>query len=132
MLRVERAEHFGDEADTERWGGAESHPAALEARELGQFAPHRLRVGEHAPSKWQQRLARDGQRAASAGTVEQLGAEILLEGGDLTAQRGLGEIELLGGAGEVAEPSHLDEAPELLEVHADSVRASRRRNICIG
>ncbi len=117
MRRVERAEHLGDEADAQGGRGAEAHPAALEAGELGELAAHRLRVGEHAPGERQQRLARDRQRAAAAGAVEQLGAEILLERGDLAAQRGLGEVQLLGGAGEVAEPGDLDEAAQLLEVH---------------
>ena len=132
MLRVERAEHLGDEADAQGGGGAEPHPAALEAGEFGEFAPHRFGVGEHAARERQQRFARDRQRAAAAGPVEQLGAEILLERGDLAAQRGLGEVQLLGGTGEVAEPGHLDEAAQLLEVHIDSVRASSRRYICIG
>ena len=132
MLRVERAEHLGDEADAQGGGGAEPHPAALEAGEFGEFAPHRFGVGEHAARERQQRLARDRQRAAAAGAVEQLGAEILLERGDLAAQRGLGEVQLLGGTGEVAEAGHLDEAAQLLEVHVDSLRASSRRYICIG
>ena len=59
-------------------------------------------------------------------------AEVLLERGDLAAQRGLGEVQLLGGPGEVAEAGHLDEAAQLLEVHIDSVRVSSQRYICIG
>ena len=124
MLRVERAEHLGDEADAQRGGRAEPHPAALEAGEFGEFAPDRFSVGEHAAGERQQRFARGRQRAAAAGPVEQLGAEILLERGDLAAQRGLGEVQLLGGAGEVAEPSHLHEAAQLLQVHIDSLGAS--------
>ena len=123
MLRVERAEHLGDEADAQGGGGAEAHPAALEAGELGEFAPDGFGVGEHAARERQQRLARDRQGAAAAGAVEQLGAEVLLERGDLAAQRGLGEVQLLGGTGEVAEPGHLDEAAQLLEVHVDSLCA---------
>ena len=42
--------------------------------------------------------------------VEQVGAEILFEGCDLPAQRGLREVKLLGSASEVSEFSHLDEA----------------------
>ena len=100
--------------------------------EFGEFAPHRFGVGEHAARERQQRLARDRQRAAAAGAVEELGAEILLERGDLAAQRGLRQVQLLGGPGEVAEPSHLDEAAQLLEVHIHSLRASSLRYICIG
>ena len=88
MLRVERAELFGDEADARRGGGAEPHPAALEASEFGEFAPHRFRVGEHAARERQQRFARGRERAASAGAVEQLSTEILLERGDRRLSEG--------------------------------------------
>ena len=132
MLRVERAEHLGDEADAQGGGGAEPHPSTLEAGEFGEFAAHRFGVGEHAARERQQRLARGRQRAAAAGAMEQLGAEIVLERGDLAAQRGLCEVQLFCGTGEVAEAGHLDEAAQLLEVHINSVRASSRRYICIG
>jgi hypothetical protein len=45
--------------------------------------------------------------------VEQLGAEVLLERGDLTAQRGLGEVQRLGRTGEVAELGHRHESSQL-------------------
>src|SRR5687767_4488196 len=64
--------------------------------------------------------------------MEQLGAEVLLECGDLAAQGGLCEVELLGGAREVSELSHLDKAAQLLQVHIDSISASPRAVICIG
>ena len=103
MLRVERAEHLRDEADAQRGRRAEPHPAALESGELGELATHRLGVGEHAAGQRQQRFPRDGQGAAAARAVKQLGAEIVFERRDLTAQRRLREVQLLGGAGEVAE-----------------------------
>lgn len=62
--------------------------------------------------------------------VEELGPEFALEGGDLSAQRRLGEMQVLGGAGEVAEAGDLDEPAELLEVHVFTVSIPVEQ--CIG
>lgn len=46
-------------------------------------------------------LAGLGEPAALWSAVDQAGAELLLEAGDLPAQRGLGDAELRGRAAEV-------------------------------
>ena len=69
---------------------------------------HGLGVGEHPPGQGQERLACHRERAAAAGAGEQFGAEVLLERADLAAQRRLGQVQMLGGAGEVSQARYRD------------------------
>jgi hypothetical protein len=54
-------------------------------------------------------LADLGQAHAAGGPDEELGAEALLEGGELAADRGLGEAETAGGGREAAGLDQLGE-----------------------
>jgi hypothetical protein len=121
MVGVEREQHFGDEADAQGRRRPQAYATTFEAREFSEFAPHRLGVGEHAPRERQQRLPRDGQRAAAASPAEQFGTQVVLERRDLPAQGWLCEIQALGGPGEVALPRHFDEALQLIEIHSEIV-----------
>jgi len=59
---------------------------------------------------------RELNRACRA--VEELPSELVLESADLLADRGLDDVELLGGATEVAQLSDGKEVPELANLHA--------------
>ena len=82
--------------------GADRDPAADEALELVDLVAHAVNLGEHAPRARGDRLPRLGRRDAAARALEELGAELGLEPADLVRERGLGDVELLGRAGEVA------------------------------
>jgi hypothetical protein len=64
------------------------------------------------------------------GPAQQLDAELLLEQPDLAAERGLGDVQPLGGAGEVALACHGEEVAQAPEVrhgraHRPVLRAGR-------
>lgn len=61
--------------------------------------------------------------------VDQRDAEILLQLPDLHAERRLRNEQLLGRPGHRPGFDHLDEVPELSEVHRDSRRTGRRQSI---
>ena len=61
-------------------------------------------------------------RHAAARALEQRRAQLLLEPPDLVRERRLGEVELLGGAGEVPVARHRLHASELPELHANDRR----------
>jgi hypothetical protein len=59
-----------------------------------------VEVGEQPAGLGQERGARGGEPDAAAGAVEQRCADLLLEEGDLLAERRLGHVQALGGARE--------------------------------
>jgi len=72
-------------------------------------------LGEHAPRARRDRLAGLGRRDAAARALEELGAELGLEPANLVRERRLGDVELLGGAGEVpvaGDRLGIDQLPE--------------------
>lgn len=64
----------------------------------------------------QEHRAVTGQADALLGALEQGEAELLLELGDLSAERGLRDVELFGGAADVFGLGHGDEIAKLPQV----------------
>jgi hypothetical protein len=56
----------------------------------------------------------------------------VLECADLAAQRRLGQVQVFGRAREIPKARHGHKGSQLVEVHFNSVRASRRQQTCIG
>ncbi len=77
-----------------------------------------LDLGEDAPRPLGDRLAGVGSDDAPARALEELDAELVLEPAHLVRERRLGDVELLGGAGEVAMPGDGLDVPELAQLHA--------------
>src|SRR5690606_11137220 len=69
----------------------------------------------------EERLTGGGEPDAAAGAVEQLGAQLALQPGDLVTQRGLDDPALLGRAGVVARLGDGDDIAHLLELHGSIV-----------
>jgi hypothetical protein len=90
---------------------ARLHPAvAFEEQGVGrQNRPRRLDIGTAAA----------GQPGRTAGAVEQSQAQLVFQVAHLLADRRLGQIHRLGGAGERTIFRHRDQGCELPQVHAD-------------
>ena len=83
-----------------------------------QFALRGLYLRENPLRTRQERLARGGEFGAAGQAVEEAFAELFLELLDLLAERGLGDMALLGVAREIACPGHGDDVTQLLEFHS--------------
>ena len=102
-----------------RDGGQHSHRHASAQLSVAftQFALRHLDLGEDALRARQEAFAGVGELGAARQAVEEAFAQLLLELLDLLAERGLGNVALLGGAREVARPGHGDDVTQLLEFH---------------
>ena len=78
---------------------------------------HTLDLGEHPSGPRGHRLAGLGRDDAAAGALEQLGAELGLEPADLVRERRLGDVKLLGRAGEMAVAGDRLGVDELAKLH---------------
>jgi hypothetical protein len=85
--------------------------------EVGGEAPGLLDLVEHAARLGQQGLPRTGQPHRPAGPVEQPHAELAFEPGDLLADRGLGDVQPLGGPAEVQLLRDGGEVRQLTKLH---------------
>nr|WP_258349538.1 hypothetical protein [Saccharopolyspora gregorii] len=98
---------------------AEPEPDRAARAHRRDTAPQRgqdlLGVAEELP-------ARRGGPDLPGGAVDQLHAEDLLQLRDGAAQRGLGDQQVLGGAGERAAPHHRDERPQVPQLHVHQHR----------
>ncbi len=110
---------IGEEADPDLAGEATS--ADLRQAPEVRRVVEQLRRERHQLGSW----ARQGHRLARA--LKQLNAELTLERLDLLADRGLGDVQLLGGAPEMQPASDRDEVFELAEFHAFASSRCRRR-----
>jgi hypothetical protein len=108
-----------EEADPDLAGEAPSadlRDAAEVRRVIQQLGRERHQLG-----------TRTRQGDGLARPLEQLDAELTLERLDLLADRGLGNVQLLGGAPEVQFPSDRDEVFELPQFHGFASCCSRQR-----
>ena len=87
--------------------------------ELVDLAAGALDLGEDAAGARREQLAGGGRHDASRCALEQLGAELRLELPDLMRERRLGDVELLGRAGEVAVAGDRLGVAELTNLHLD-------------
>ena len=85
--------------------------------ELVDLAAHPVELGEYPARVAGDGLAGLGRRDPAARALEQLGAELGLEPADLVRERRLGDVQLLGGAGEVAVSGDRLGVDELAQLH---------------
>ncbi len=118
VFAVVGAQDLRQQAGAQARGGAEADPAPAQARDLLYLDPGVLGVGDDPPGQREQRLPGVGEGDVAARAAEQVGAQLPFQGLDLLGQRGLGDVHLLGGAGEVAGVHDGQEVGELLQLHA--------------
>jgi hypothetical protein len=124
--RVGAAEACEQPGDVEAAGGQErSDPdaPAQDAPKLVDLLACGVDFREHAAGSSGHRASRLGGRDAAAGALEQWSPELLLEPSDLVRQRRLRDVELFGGAREMAVPCHRLDASQLSELHPDDRRS---------
>ena len=103
-----------------RQGRTDRDAAADEAAQLVDLLPHAVDAGEDAARAGGDGLACLGHDDRAAGALEQLGAELRFEPADLMRERRLGDVQILGGAGEVPVAGNGLDVPELAQLHGDS------------
>ena len=116
MARTEVGDRLRDDRRTRGWERGESHPAASHARERLELGLGLGQVGEHGFGVAHERLAGIRQSDAARVALDELGARLALEGGDLLRHRGLGvgqrvsrggERTLVGDLAEHSHPAHI-------------------------
>ena len=122
MPVVEGAQHVRQQARAQARRGAQPDPPAAQLGQLLHLVPGRVRVGQDAAGQRQQRLAGVGERDVAAGPAEQVRAQLPLQRLDLLGERGLGDVDPLGGPGEVPGLGDRHEVVELLELHGPRIR----------
>ena len=113
----EALEEGGEEVDEGLGGGGGAHAARGLALPSGQAVAQRVGLVEDAPRIVEGGLARLRQPHPPLRPDEEGLAELLLEGLDLVAHRRLGEIEPLGGAGEVEGVGDFPKRAQLRHLH---------------
>ena len=116
--------------DVEVAGGQERADPDASAQDAAKLVDLRARgvdLGEDPAGASGDRHAGFGRGDAPARALEQRGAQLALEPADLVRQRRLGEVELLGGAREVAVPRHRLHASQLPELHPNDRRTRSLR-----
>lgn len=91
-------------------------PSEIECSEYLGYAEAQLSAqhcGEHGPGAREQQRADMGESDAAGGALEQGGAELAFQVADLGGDCGLRDVQLLGCAGEPAEPGDGFEVHEL-------------------
>jgi GNAT superfamily N-acetyltransferase len=121
--RVALAEAREQARNVEVAGGHERSDPDAPAQDAAQLVDLRARavhLGEDAARPGGDRLPRLGRGDTAARAFEERDAQFLLEPSDLVRQRRLGEMELLGGAREVAMARHRLDASQLAAVSHDA------------
>ena len=95
------------------------------ARQRPRLGPGRLDVGQDPLQEREQRAAVGGQRdpALARAAVEEDHPELVLEHADLARQRGLGQVQPLGGPGEALFLRHGQGVGELVQLHTSELIA---------
>src|SRR5690554_1710134 len=101
MAAAEAARRPGDDRDRGRLDETDREPANLAVRGVPGRGDRSIDVLEGPPGVPRQYLARRGQADRSIAAVDQLGADDRLQSADLLAERGLGDVQALGGAPEM-------------------------------
>ena len=113
----ERLEEGGEEVDEGLGRGGRAHPAVGLAGPARQALAQGVRPLEDALGVLERGLAGLGELDPLLGPDEERLPELGLEGLDLVAHRRLGEMQPLGGAGEVEGLGHDAEGAELRQLH---------------
>jgi hypothetical protein len=97
------AREYGGHVDlARRQQRSDRDPTADEPAQLVDLALDAVDLGQDAPGSGGDRLAGLGRHDAATRALEELGSQLLLEPLDLVREGRLGDVKLLGGAGEVA------------------------------
>ena len=123
--RGEAREDCGDVELAAEQVGADGDVAAQEPSQLVDLAAQRRHLREHRTSARDHELAGFGELDRPGGALEQLDAELALKPADLVRQSRLGDVELVGRAGEVPVPRDRLEVAELTDVHRNIDRNTR-------
>jgi hypothetical protein len=89
----------------------------VQAAQLVDLRPQRVDFAQDGASSGRHQLAGVGRLDRPGRAAEQLDAKLTLQLAHLMRQRGLGQVELVGGAREMAMPRHGFEVLELAEIH---------------
>ncbi len=130
-LRVrgaEGGERAGDEGGVGAVVGAHPQAAGGEFGERGQVAAGGVEAFEHRLGVRQQGAAVLGQPDPAGQAVEQRGAQLGFQGGDLAGDRGLGVAQPFSGGGEGAEVC--DGAEDVQPSHVHSAWLPCRTFVC--
>jgi hypothetical protein len=95
------------------------HPPGQSAAHTAQFLLGALHLVQNAAAMGQQQLPGLGGHGAAAVTCQQVLPQLHLQQTHLAAQRGLGNVQRNGGAGEAAHFGHAHKVFQLLQVHDD-------------
>ncbi|CAM5314026.1 hypothetical protein SSPIM334S_01878 [Streptomyces spiroverticillatus] len=126
---VEGAQDVREQARAQARGRAQADPAPAQLGQLLDLAAGGVGVGEDTAGEGEEGPAGVGEGDVAPGPGEEVGPQLALQGADLLGQRGLRDVQLLGGAGEVPGLGHGHEIAELLELHADQSRWIDRKRL---
>ena len=127
--QIEAADQLRNVPRAQRAQEPERYGAPVGRLEIRELAAAVVDLAERALHPRQEQLARLGQADRTAGAPEQLHAEIGLQPRQRAAQRRLAGAELLGGAGDVLQPSGNPEAFE--QVPVGPVHPAGLSNSCV-
>ena len=125
------AAEAGEQAGDVEVAGGQERPdpdaPAQDAAELVDLLARGVDLGKDPACTRRDGAARVRRNHAAARAFEQRRSQLLLEPPDLVRQCRLGEVELLGGAREVAVPRHRLHASQLPELHGNDRRTRSLR-----
>ena len=117
VVLVKGSKDFGHHADAQRWGSAKPNPPLVQPCQLLHLVSHGFCVREHPLGQRKERFSGCGECDVAPGAVEKLGTEIVFKCRNLSAQRGLGQMQMLCRAREMADPGNFNKTLQLFEVH---------------
>ncbi|MNP38174.1 hypothetical protein D3C76_1316690 [compost metagenome] len=104
---------------------AETQLAAFQAVVLQQLVVQALAAGQQAPGVLQHQLALAGEAKLAAAALDQGTIQIAFQGLDAAAERGLAEVDGIGGAHEATVIGQGHEVAKLSKVHHAPLACSR-------
>jgi len=110
QIRIDVAHHGGN---------AKGQPAEAQALQIRQLRLQLLHLRQYGLGPVEQHLAAVGQGEAAPRSAQQGLTQLLLHVADHLADGGLGDEQLLGGAGEALLPHQLDEVTQGSDIHGD-------------
>ena len=120
IARAEFGQQAGQDIGAVGIAGPDRQPPAQNLLKCRDLVARRRQPREDFPSVSEENLARRSQADLAAVTLQKNFVELALERLDLQADRGLGEEELVGGAGKALLAHNLVETAQLIEVHRRS------------
>lgn len=125
VARAEFGNRGGDEVGGEAPIVADDELAAGAAGGVLDGGDGEIDLGEDLAGVDVEGAAGVGELDADAVAIEEPGAELLLEGADLAAERGLGDVQPLGGAAEVQLLRHRLKIAQVAQFHARKPKRCR-------